>query len=76
MLIEYSKNTFACQLLDDDGQDDKYKIVDDIIYYKGRIYLVPESKLKAKILKEIHDSPLVGHQGYLKTYRKIRERFS
>ena len=52
------------------------KVVDDIIYYKGRIYLVPKSKLKAKILEETNDSPLGKHQGYLKTYRKIRERFS
>ena len=48
LLVDYSKNTFACQLLDGEGQDDRYKVVDDIIHYKGKIYLVPESKLKAK----------------------------
>ena len=57
-------------------QDDRYKIIDDIIYYKGRIYLVPESSLKRKIIQASHDSPLSGHQGFLKTYRQIRERFS
>ena len=51
-------------------------MVDDIIYYKDRIYLVPESKLKEKIMKAIHDTPLTGHPRYFKTYRKIRERFS
>ena len=56
-----------------DGQvkDDRYKVVDDIIYYKGKIYIVPQSKVKKIILKEIRDSPLAGHLGYLKTYKKI-----
>lgn len=65
LLVEYSKNTFACKLMDGQVQDDRYKVVDDIIYYKHIIYLVPESKIKETILKEMHDSPLVGHLGYL-----------
>ena len=76
LLVEYSKNTFACELMDGLIRDDRYRIVDDVIYYKDRIYLVPESKLKEKILQSCHDTPLVGHQGYFKTYRQIRERFS
>jgi hypothetical protein len=36
---------------------------------------VSGSRLK-KILVAFHDSPLVGHQGFFKTYRQIRERFS
>jgi hypothetical protein len=58
------------------NQDDRYRVVDDIIYYKERIYLVPESMLKDKILREVHDAPLADHPGYLKTYRHVRERFS
>ena len=65
-IIEYSKNTFACQLMDGQVQDDSYNMVDDIRYYKGKIYLVPDSKMD-KILKEMHDSPLVEHSRYLKT---------
>jgi hypothetical protein len=38
--------------------------------------LVPDSGLKKKILTTVHDSPLAGHQGFFKTYRQIRERFS
>jgi hypothetical protein len=37
---------------------------------------VPDSGLKKNILTTIHDSPLVGHQCFFKTYRQIRERFS
>lgn len=61
LLVEYSKNTFPCELMDGNTQDDRYKVVDNIIYYKDWIYLVPESKLKQKILKEVHNSPLVGY---------------
>jgi hypothetical protein len=76
LLVEYSKNTFACELMEGIIQDDRYRVVDDIIYYKDRIYLVPESTLKDKILRAVHDAPLAGHPGYLKTYRQVRERFS
>ena len=78
LLVEYSKNKFACELMDGQIQNDRYRIIDDIIYYiyyKGRIYLVPESSLKRKIIQASHDSPLSRHQGFLKTYRQIRERF-
>ena len=39
--LEYSRNKFACELIDREIRDDMYKIVDEIIYYKDRIYLVP-----------------------------------
>ena len=77
LLVECSKSKFACEVMDNNVQNDRYKVVDDdIIYYKDRIYLVPESKLKEKIMKAMHDTPLTGHLGYFETYRKIRERFS
>jgi hypothetical protein len=76
LLVEYSKNKFACEVMDGQVMDDRYRVLDDVIFYKDRIYLVPESTLKGKILKVCHDSPTAGHQGYFKTYRQIRERFS
>ena len=47
-----------------------------IIYYKERIYIVLESALKENIMEAMHNTPLAGHLGYFKTYRKIRERFT
>jgi hypothetical protein len=58
------------------AQDDKYKLVDGIIYYKDRIYLVPESTLKENIMMAMHDIHLAGHHRYFKTYRQTRERFT
>jgi hypothetical protein len=38
--------------------------------------LVLRLVFNAKILQACHDSPVAGHQGIDKTYRKVRERFS
>lgn len=41
--VVYSKNKFACDLMDGVIRDDKYMVVNDIMFYKGRISLVPKS---------------------------------
>jgi uracil DNA glycosylase len=69
LLVEYSKNKFACEVMDGKIQDDRYRVIDDVIFYKDRVYLVPDLGLKKKILTAVHDSPLAGHQGFFKTYR-------
>jgi hypothetical protein len=76
LLVEYSKNKFACEILDGQVQDDRYRVIDDAIFYKDRVYLVPGSGLRKKILAAVHDSPLASHQGFFKTNRQVRERFS
>ena len=76
LLVEYSKNKFAGEVMDGQIQDDRYRVIDDVIFYKDRVYLVPNSGLKKKILTVVHDSPLAGHLGFFKTYRQTRERFS
>jgi hypothetical protein len=72
LLVEYSKNKFACEVMDGQIHDDRYRVIDDVIFYKDRVYLVPDSGLKKKILTTVHDSPLAGHQGFFKTYRQIK----
>ena len=76
LLVEYSKDRFSCEVLDGQVADDKYRVVDEIIYYRDQIFLTEGSQLKKKILQASDDSPLVGHQGFTKTDRAIRERFS
>ena len=76
LIVEYAKDQFACQLMDGKIQDDNFRVINDLIYYKGQIFLVPGSTLKAKILHACHNSPVVGHQGISKTYRQVRERFA
>ena len=59
--MDYSKDKFACEVLD--GQ-----VINEIIYYRDRIFLKEGSQLKEKILQASHDSPLSRHQGFNKTY--------
>ena len=50
-----------CEVLDGHVTDDKYRVMDEIIYYRDRIFLTEGSQLKKKILQASHDSRLVGH---------------
>lgn len=50
ILVEYSKNQFTCEIMDDIIQYDRYSIFNDLIYYKDKIFLVPKSKMKENIL--------------------------
>jgi hypothetical protein len=62
--------------MDEKIQDDNFRVINDIIYYKGQNFFVPESAFKDKVIQVCHDSSVAGHQGIGNTYRKARERFS
>ena len=74
-MVEYSKDTKACEVLEGTHANERYRVMDEVIYYKGCIYLVPNMQLRERVLQETHDSPLSGHQGFQKTYMVVRERF-
>ena len=64
LAIEYYKDQFSCEFLDGANHNEEYKVHDDLIYYKNRIFLVPGSALKRNILGDAHDPPVVGHPGF------------
>jgi len=76
LLVEYSKDRFTCEVLDGAITDDRYRLMNEIIYCKDWIYLVPNSQLREKIMQAVHDSPLAGHREFTKTYRAIREHLA
>ena len=47
--VEYAKDKKICEIFGGNKNDDRYKVLEGIIYYKGRIYLVPNSSLREKI---------------------------
>ena len=61
LLVEYSKDRRACDILEGSSADEHYMVMDEVIYYKGRIFLVSRSQLRERILQEAHDSPLSEH---------------
>ena len=66
--VEYAKYNFSCEFFYGTNNDDRFKVLEGIIYYKGRIYLVPNSSLKEEIFKKDHDYPLASHPDFFKTY--------
>ena len=43
-----------------------------LLFYKDRLYLGDSNKnLKDVVLQQVHDSPLGGHSGYLKTLHRL-----
>ena len=53
----------------------KYKLVNGLMYYKGRIYIGDDLALKERILQLVHDSPLGRHAGYEKSYQRAKKDF-
>jgi hypothetical protein len=39
------------------------------------MYLRKQSQLKSMVLFELHDSPIVGHSGFTKTYERVKSSF-
>ena len=47
-----------------------------MLFYKGRIYLGDSSgDLKGIVLQQVHNGPLEGHLGYLKTLHRLQRDF-
>ena len=70
---EYAKDPDICVLIDDPNRSPKSEWRNDILWYKGRIYLSPTSRFKTKVLMESHDSPAAEHVGFFKTYYNPRK---
>jgi len=76
LLVEYSKVRKACEVLEGTHADERYRVMDEVIYYKGHIYLVLNSQLRERVLQASHDSSLSRNQGFRKTYIVVRESFT
>ena len=47
----------------------------NMIFYKGRFFLGPGCSLFPQVLHLVHNSPVVGHSGFLKTYQRAKREF-
>ena len=66
--MEYSKDLFACMILDDQLHEEGYSVRDGVIYYHSRIFLSRASKLKQKLLQVAHKYFLLSHTYSMKAY--------
>ena len=46
-----------------------------LTFYKNRVVVPPQSHIPNQLLREFHDSPLGGHSGVLRTYKRIAQQF-
>ena len=47
----------------------------ELLFYKGRFYIGPSCPLKLQFLHHVHNSPLAGHFGFLKSYQRAKSDF-
>ena len=52
-----------------------YSVQNGLLLYKGKIYLGTCDALKAAVLQQVHNSPLGGHLGFLKTLHRVKRDF-
>lgn len=48
----------------------KYNYRNDILFYKGRLYVGSTTALREQLVKHAHDSPIGGHSSYDRHYTK------
>ena len=63
------------KLQQDPGTSDTFSWKNDSLWYKYRLYICKNSKLKQNILLEFHTSPLGGNSRFLKTYHRVKNEF-
>ncbi|TQD70994.1 hypothetical protein C1H46_043477 [Malus baccata] len=53
----------------------KYQLDNGFLKYKNRIVVSPTSPWRTRIFEEHHCTPSAGHEGFLKTYKRISRSF-
>ena len=52
-----------------------FSLQNGLILYKDKVFLRSSSPLKSLVLQHVHNSPLGGHSGYLKTLYGVKQDF-
>jgi len=68
-------NTMLTQIQPNPQSFPHYKVQNDLIFYKNRIWLDPTLLFRLAILEEYHTFPLGGHMGITKTLARVQANF-
>lgn len=52
-----------------------YEWRDGLIYYRNRVVVPPSSPLILQLIREHHDTPMGGHSGVLRTFRRLARQY-
>ncbi|MCI25617.1 hypothetical protein A2U01_0046808, partial [Trifolium medium] len=50
-----------------------YQVIQDLLFFHGKLYIPPNSPIKQLLLEEYHSSPIGGHSGIQKTLGRLKE---
>ncbi|PNX92555.1 retrotransposon-related protein, partial [Trifolium pratense] len=53
------------------GEKSGYSVQQGVLFYHGRLVLSANSPSIPLLLKEFHETPMGGHSGFLRTYRRL-----
>ena len=63
------------RLQQDSSASDTFTWKNDSLWYTDRLYLWKKSKIKQKILLELHTSLAGGHSGFFRTFHRVKKDF-
>ena len=65
-----AKDHVAKEQLDD--QSPGWNVRDELVYFKGQLYVPADKQLRKQIMKQYHDAPVAEHQEIQKTLEQLR----
>lgn len=61
--------------LNDPASMPDFKLIDELLLRRGKIWISPSSRFKQLLLREFHESLVGGHAGVAKTLKRLSENF-
>ncbi|MCI22714.1 RNA-directed DNA polymerase (Reverse transcriptase), partial [Trifolium medium] len=75
LLQEVSQDTIIQQIIQDVTKNPDtrpgYSVQQGVLFYQGRLVISSTSPSIPLLLKEYHSTPMGGHSGFLRTYRRL-----
>lgn len=68
-------NTILKKLMADPSSMQDYSLANQLLFYKARLVIPDVSSIKLKLLEEVHNTPVGGHGGFLKTFKRLSSQY-
>lgn len=67
--------SIIANLQEDNNSRPGWKLRGDVLYYKDKLAVPRASSMVPIIMREYHNSPVGGHGGFLRTFKRIFNEF-
>ncbi|PNX96980.1 retrotransposon-related protein, partial [Trifolium pratense] len=72
-LADASLQELMKQVRDSPSTHPEFQIIQDLLFYRGKLFIPTNSSIKTMLLEEFHSSPIGGHSGIHKTLGRLKE---